>query len=294
MAKESSKEIVVLSEREHILLRPTVYVGSVKSTDEKVPLVRQERIIYEEKPISVGMYKILNEVIDNSVDEAKRMKGKMKTISISINPKTNSATIKDTGNGFFKGTSINKDSGKTNIETAVSMLRAGSNFNNEEIEETLIGTNGMGVALTNVLSRRFKIVSVNETHYFEKEWIDFESDDKKNRINVLVFKYLDGQNFKYWDESDGEFNLSDGENGNDVIKYRIQSSSTEPDHEFNVIYISDELVTKISRLFGVNGKIAINSIINWFNQKYEKNLTIDDFEWLQDSDTYYAEDDDDY
>jgi DNA gyrase/topoisomerase IV subunit B len=64
MAKESSKEIVVLSEREHILLRPTVYVGSVKSTDEKVPLVRQERIIYEEKPISVGMYKILNEVID--------------------------------------------------------------------------------------------------------------------------------------------------------------------------------------------------------------------------------------
>lgn len=182
MAKESSKEIIVLSEREHILLRPTVYVGSVKSTDEKVPLIRQEKIIYEEKPISVGMYKILNEVIDNSVDEAKRMKGKMKTLTISINSKTNSASVKDTGNGFFKGTSINKDSGKTNIETAVSMLRAGSNFNNEEIEETLIGTNGMGVALTNVLSRRFKIVTVNETHHFEKEWVDFQSDDSKTLI----------------------------------------------------------------------------------------------------------------
>lgn len=182
MAKESSKEIVVLSEREHILLRPTVYVGSVKSTDEKVPLVRQGKIIYEEKPISVGMYKILNEVIDNSVDEAKRMKGKMKKITISINSKTNSASVKDTGNGFFKGTSINKDSGKTNIETAVSMLRAGSNFNNEEIEETLIGTNGMGVALTNVLSRKFKIVTVNDTHYFEKEWIDFQSEDSKTII----------------------------------------------------------------------------------------------------------------
>jgi DNA topoisomerase-2 len=182
MSKESNKEIVVLSEREHILLRPTVYVGSVKSTDEKVPLIRSERLIYEEKPISVGMYKILNEVVDNSVDEAKRMKGKMKSIVISVNSKTNSASIKDSGNGFFKGTSINKDSGKTNIETAVSMLRAGSNFNNEEIEETLIGTNGMGVALTNVLSRRFKIVTVNETHYFEKEWVDFESDDSKTII----------------------------------------------------------------------------------------------------------------
>lgn len=182
MAKESSKEIVVLSEREHILLRPTVYVGSVKSTDEKVPLVKNEKIVYEEKPISVGMYKILNEVIDNSVDEAKRMKGKMKLISISIESKSNSASVKDTGNGFFKGTSINKDSGKTNIETAVSMLRAGSNFNNEEVEEALIGTNGMGVALTNVLSRKFKIVTINETHYFEKEWVDFASEDSKTII----------------------------------------------------------------------------------------------------------------
>lgn len=182
MTKESSKEIVVLSEREHILLRPTVYVGSVKSTDEKVPVVRSEKIVYEEKSISVGMYKILNEVIDNSVDEAKRMKGNMKLISISIDTKSNSASVKDTGNGFYKGTSINKDSGKTNIETAVSMLRAGSNFNNDEVEDALIGTNGMGVALTNVLSRKFKIVTTNDTHYFEKEWVNFESDDSKTII----------------------------------------------------------------------------------------------------------------
>ena len=33
------------------------------------------------------------------------------------------------------------------------------------------------------------------------------------------------------------------------------------------------------------------NIINWFNEKYDKNLTRDDFEWL-DSDTYYADDDD--
>jgi hypothetical protein len=31
----------------------------------------------------------------------------------------------------------------------------------------------------------------------QDEEMMFESDDKKNRINVLVFKYLDGQNFKY-------------------------------------------------------------------------------------------------
>ena len=40
--------------------------------------------------------------------------------------------ILNTGNGFYKGTDINKVSGKTNIETAVSQLRAGSNFENDD------------------------------------------------------------------------------------------------------------------------------------------------------------------
>jgi hypothetical protein len=38
----------------------------------------------------------------------------------------------------------------------------------------------------------------------EDDEMMFESDDKNNRINKLVFNYLDGQNFKYWDEGDGE------------------------------------------------------------------------------------------
>jgi hypothetical protein len=112
----------------------------------------------------------------------------------------------------------------------------------------------------------------------------------ESQFDKLITTYLDSQNWWTWDIGDGEFNVADGKYGKDLFRFRIQFSSTETDHEFNVIYISDDLVTKISGLFGVNGKVAINSIINWFNQKYEKNLTIDDFEWLQDSDTYYVDD----
>ena len=112
----------------------------------------------------------------------------------------------------------------------------------------------------------------------------------ESQFDKLITTYLDSQNWWTWDIGDGEFNVADGKYGKDLFRFRIQYSSTEPDHEFNVIYISDDLVTKISGLFGINGKIAIASIINWFNQKYDKNLTIDDFEWLQDSDTYYADD----
>jgi hypothetical protein len=127
----------------------------------------------------------------------------------------------------------------------------------------------------------------------EDDEMMFESDDKKNRIDELVSNYLDGQNFKYWDEGDGEFNLSDGENGNDVIKYRTQTSSVEPDHEFNVIYISDNLIENISELFSMIDYDSIRKVIAWFNKTYDKKLTADDYEWMSSSSTYYSEDDED-
>ena len=127
----------------------------------------------------------------------------------------------------------------------------------------------------------------------EDDEMMFESDDKKNRIDELVSNYLDGQNFKYWDEGDGEFNLSDGENGNDVIKYRTQTSSVEPDHEFNVIYISDNLIENISELFSMIDYDSIRLVIRWFNKTYNKKLTADDYEWMSSSGTYYAQDDED-
>jgi DNA gyrase/topoisomerase IV subunit B len=179
MSKAINKEIVVLSEKEHIRARPTVYVGSVKPTDEKIPIVRNGRIYIDPKSISVGLYKLFDEVISNSIDEAKRMKGKMKLITIKVDSKKNSISIKDTGNGFHKGAAKHKISKLSNIETAVSQLRAGSNFNNDDVEESLVGTNGMGVSLVNVLSKMFKIVTVNETHCYEQIWNDYERTDPK-------------------------------------------------------------------------------------------------------------------
>lgn len=111
----------------------------------------------------------------------------------------------------------------------------------------------------------------------------------ESQIDKLITSYLNSQDWKTWDIGDGEFNVADGEFGKDLIRFRIQYSSTIPDHYFNVIYISDYLVEKINSLFGLNSLKSIKSIISWFNQKYDKNLTMDDFEWM-DSDTYYADD----
>jgi hypothetical protein len=112
---------------------------------------------------------------------------------------------------------------------------------------------------------------------------------ENSKMDTMVSQYLNSQDWRTWDIGDGEFNVADGEFGKDLIRFRIQNSSTVPDHEFNVIYLEDGLVTKINNLFGLGSENSIISIINWFNGKYDKNLTRDDFEWL-DSDTYYADD----
>ena len=133
---------------------------------------------------------------------------------------------------------------------------------------------------------------VDESRNFMISETQLKTIVESNKTDGLISEYLNFQDWRVWDIGDGEFNVADGEFGRDLIRFRIQYSSTVPDHSFNVIYISDDLVSKISGLFGMNNKIAIDSIIHWFNKKYDKNLTRDDFEWL-DSDTYYADEDED-
>lgn len=176
---QSKKKIQVLSDFEHILKRPTIYVGSVKITEESIPRVEKDKICLVPRHISVGMYKLFDEVFSNCVDEAKRMKKPMKLIRIEVEPSTNKITISDTGEGFVDGSKMNEKSGVSNIETAVSMLRAGSNFDNDGLSDTLIGTNGMGVSLVNALSSEFSIVSTNPKEVYSQSWSNFKATKPK-------------------------------------------------------------------------------------------------------------------
>ncbi len=173
-----NKDIIVLSESEHIMLRPEMWVGSITLTDEKIPIIENNRIIEKNKQISVGMYKCFDEIFDNSFDELKRQysKGiKKGKITVRLNTKENSIEITDNGGGFKNPSSIHSVSGKTNVETAMSQLRAGSNFKNEEIEENLIGTNGVGAAIVNVLSDYFSVETCDGNIYYKHEWKEFET-----------------------------------------------------------------------------------------------------------------------
>lgn len=177
--KKASKEIKVLSDFEHIVTRPTLYVGSVKISEETIPILKGSRIHLEDRKVSVGMYKLFDEIFSNCVDEAKRMSKQMKSIDVAVDSSTNMVEIADSGDGFQNGSAINSKSGMSNIATAVSMLRAGSNFDNDGIEETLIGTNGLGVSLVNALSESFSISTSSASETYDQEWKRFEASQPK-------------------------------------------------------------------------------------------------------------------
>jgi hypothetical protein len=128
-----------------------------------------------------------------------------------------------------------------------------------------------------------KVTKLSEERLQRIVRLVLEQDDKKIPLK-LIYTYLDGLNWHTWDIGDGEFNVAEGEFGKDQMKFRIQYSSYDPNHEFNVLYISDELITKTAMLFSLSVEDSIKTIIDWFNKKYDKSLTIDDFEWFQDID----------
>jgi DNA gyrase/topoisomerase IV subunit B len=193
--KYNNKEIIALSDFEHCLTRPTMYVGSVEKSDERVQIIEGGKIVEKTKTISVGFYKMLNEIVDNAFDEAKRMAGKMPTIIVKINSKTNEVTVIDTGDGFINAEKINQKTGSSNVETAMTMLRAGSNFYNDSASDALIGTNGVGAALVNMLSDSFEITTTNSEVTYQIGWDRFvkkqeECASRKNNPLGTNVKYI--------------------------------------------------------------------------------------------------------
>ena len=149
--------------------------------------------------------------------------------------------------------------------------------NSEEFKkfETLLGLMKIKLRHNGITESKNYLISENQLKLIVEN----------NRMDTLVSQYLNFQDWYTWDIGDGEFNVADNDrNDKNLFWFRKQFSSTVPDHEFDVLYINDYLVAKIMKLFGMETNLAIKSIINWFNQEYDTELTIKDFEWMETDD----------
>jgi DNA gyrase/topoisomerase IV subunit B len=183
----NNKEIISLSTFEAIRLRPEMYIGNVRLYEEKIPIIKDNKIIEIEKKWSPGLLQLFIEIFENAIDEAKRCKGKMEHIYISIDIDNNRITIQDEGLGFYNAGYKHKKTRKNVVRTAMEDLHAGSNFVDSSIN--MLGTFGLGASIVNILSEDFSVYTVNKEDKVDLHWnnfiIDVEEIDRKSSKDKL-------------------------------------------------------------------------------------------------------------
>ena len=139
MAEESKKTVAYtddnirhLSDMEHVRTRPGMYIGRLG--DGKLP--------------EDGIYVLLKEVIDNSIDEFKMNEGTRIEIEVEDNLRV---SVRDYGRGIPQG----------KLVEAVSVLNTGGKYDSKAFKKS-VGLNGVGIKAVNALSTKFEVKSFRE------------------------------------------------------------------------------------------------------------------------------------
>jgi DNA topoisomerase-2 len=156
------KKFKKLDDIDHVILRPGMYIGSIKPHKATKWIVEDDKMIQKELTYNPGLLKIFDEIVTNSVDESKRAGSKLNIVKIDIDRTTNYINIWDNG-----GIPVVKHTQHKEWipEMIFSNLKAGSNFNDEE-QRTGAGTNGVGSTLTNIYSKEFTVTTCDGANHF--------------------------------------------------------------------------------------------------------------------------------
>lgn len=173
--KYTEDNIRSLDWKEHIRMRPGMYIG--KLGDGSSP--------------DDGIYILLKEVLDNSIDEF--VMGAGKTIEIRIKDKE--VKVRDFGRGIPLG----------KVVDVVSKMNTGGKYDSRAFKKS-VGLNGVGTKAVNALSSFFKVESIreNQTKYAEFSQgelkVDSDVEESAKRKGTKVTFIPDEEifkNFKY-------------------------------------------------------------------------------------------------
>jgi len=164
--------------KDHIRMRPGMYIGKLGDGSA-----------YDD-----GIYILLKEILDNSIDEF--VMGAGKTIEISI--KDNMVSVRDYGRGIPLG----------KVKDVVSKMNTGGKYDTRAFKKS-VGLNGVGTKAVNALSSYFKVESFRDG---KEKSVSFEfgevvddlplTDSSKRKGTKVLFKPDDSifKKFKYRNE----------------------------------------------------------------------------------------------
>ncbi len=130
--------VLTLDPLSHIRLRSGMYIGRLGDGSHQ----------------DDGIYIMLKEVIDNSVDEFIMHHGKR--IIVEVDPTSNKVSVRDFGRGIPLG----------KVVECVSQINTGAKYN-DDVFQFSVGLNGVGTKAVNALSSSFLVRSVRDGEYME-------------------------------------------------------------------------------------------------------------------------------
>ena len=153
-----------LSDMDHVRLRPGMYIGRLGDGTHAED----------------GIYVLLKEIVDNSIDEFKMKAGKRIEVDIEEGRRV---SVRDYGRGIPQGKLIE----------AVSMLNTGGKYDSKAFKKS-VGLNGVGTKAVNALSSHFRVSSYREgkvrTARFEKGLLtgDESAESAEPTGTLVVFE----------------------------------------------------------------------------------------------------------
>ncbi|MCQ2334491.1 MAG: type IIA DNA topoisomerase subunit B [Paludibacteraceae bacterium] len=176
--------IIHLDDREHIRRRPGMYIGKLgdgKFSDD-------------------GIYVLIKETIDNSIDEFRMGEGKVIEVNVDLDVPKGSVRVRDYGRGIPLGKMVD----------AVSLLNTGGKYDTKSFKKS-VGMNGVGTKAVNALSEHFVVASYrdgmmrraeferghlvsdtgvvpNETNEARGTYIQFQPDDSRGLFENYQFR----------------------------------------------------------------------------------------------------------
>jgi len=165
--------IRTLTGTEHIRLRPGMYIGRLGDGQ-----------LAED-----GIYVLLKEVIDNSIDEFKMKAGDRIEVTVEENLRV---SVRDYGRGIPQGKMIE----------AVSILNTGGKYDSKAFKKS-IGLNGVGVKAVNALSAHFEVASYRDGKVrkavFEKgKLISDSTEDTQDENGTYIYFEPDDSLFLHY------------------------------------------------------------------------------------------------
>ena len=162
-----------LSDMEHVRTRPGMYIGKLGDGSQSED----------------GIYVLLKEVIDNSIDEFKMNAGKRIEVTLDENLRV---SVRDYGRGIPQGKLIE----------AVSVLNTGGKYDSKAFKKS-VGLNGVGIKAVNALSTHFEVHSYREgavrKAVFEKGvLISDTTENTEDETGTYIYFEPDNSLFKHY------------------------------------------------------------------------------------------------